>query len=115
MATETSQSNDSEATYRTGAAARLAGIRAETLRVWERRYRVVGPPLTSSGHRRYSVDDVARLAVLKSLVDIGHPIGSIANLPLDALRQMRTETATADDARPAPASRPVRVALIGTS
>jgi DNA-binding transcriptional MerR regulator len=117
MTTETSQSDTSQARYRTGAAARLAGIRAETLRVWERRYRVVGPTLTSSGHRRYSADDVARLVLLKNLVDIGHPIGSIANLPLDALRQMRTESAAADDARPTPASasQRLRVALMGTS
>src|SRR5512139_565732 len=69
-------------TYRSGTAARLAGIPVETLRVWERRYGVVGPGLSASGHRLYATEDVSRLALIKQLVDLGSPIGSIATLPL---------------------------------
>jgi hypothetical protein len=73
-------------TYRSGTAARLAGIPVETLRVWERRYGVVGPGLSPRGHRLYSADDVSRLTLIKQLVDLGSPIGSIAMLPLASLR-----------------------------
>ena len=68
-----------EPTYRSSAAARLAGIPVETLRVWERRYQVVGPAVTPKGHRLYSAEDVSRLAVIKHLVDLGSAVGSIAS------------------------------------
>jgi DNA-binding transcriptional MerR regulator len=103
-------------TYRTGTAARLAGIPVETLRVWERRYDVVGPGLSPRGHRLYATEDVSRLALIKQLVDLGSPIGSIATLPLDALRQMRDAADAATRGvrvGPARSSQTVRVALVG--
>ena len=103
-------------TYRSGTAARLAGIPVETLRVWERRYGVVGPGLSPRGHRLYSTEDVSRLALIKQLVGLGSPIGSIATLPLASLREMRHAADAA--ARGAPARsegslQAVRVALVG--
>jgi hypothetical protein len=103
-------------TYRSGTAARLAGIPVETLRVWERRYGVVGPGLSPRGHRLYSTGDVSRLALIKQLVDLGTPIGSIAALPLASLKEMRDGT----DAAPrggyiGPVGSPVRVALVGAT
>ncbi len=73
---------------RSGAAARLAGIPVATLRIWERRYSVVAPVQTPSGHRLYAPHDVQRLALLKQLVDGGHAIGTIAGLPFEALQSM---------------------------
>lgn len=104
-------------TYRSGTAARLAGIPVETLRVWERRYGVVGPGLSPRGHRLYATEDVSRLALIKQLVDLGNPIGSIATLPLTSLRQMRDAADAASHvARVGPQVWPpqiVRVALVG--
>jgi putative ABC transport system permease protein len=56
--------------------------------MWERRYQVVGPQVSERGHRRYAAEDVSRLALIKGLVDLGHPIGSLARLPLATLREM---------------------------
>ena len=78
-------------TYRSGAAARLAGIPVATLRMWERRYRVVGPQTSARGHRRYGAEDVRRLALIKSLVDRGHAIGTLAHLPFETMRAMSAE------------------------
>jgi len=78
--------------YRSGAAARLTGIPVETLRVWERRYNVVGPRQSAKGQRLYSPADVTRLSVIKRLVDSGHAIGSIAALDLEQLRTMLDKT-----------------------
>ena len=103
-------------TYRSGTAARLAGIPVETLRVWERRYGVVGPGLSPRGHRLYATEDVSRLALIKQLVDLGSPIGSVATLPLASLRQMRDAAdAATRGVRVAPERSPqaVRVALVG--
>jgi hypothetical protein len=105
-----------EPTYRSGIAARLAGIPVETLRVWERRYQIVGPRLNTRGHRLYSAEDVSRLAMIKQLVDLGSPIGSVAGLPLASLRDMRSAAAAASQGSfvgAAGSLRPVRVALVG--
>jgi DNA-binding transcriptional MerR regulator len=102
--------------YRTGIAARLAGIPVETLRVWERRYQVVGPRLSPRGHRLYSAEDVSRLTLIRQLVDLGSPIGSVAGLPLAALREMRSAATAASQGvsvGPAASRRPLRVALVG--
>jgi DNA-binding transcriptional MerR regulator len=102
--------------YRSGTAARLAGIPVETLRVWERRYGVVGPGLSPRGHRLYSSEDVSRLALIKQLVDLGSPIGSIATLPLASLREMRDAADAASRGAPARSDgslQAVRVVLVG--
>ena len=93
-----------------------------TLRVWERRYGVTQPVLSSSGQRLYSADDVRRLALLKQLTDLGHAIGSLVGLDMQQLRQVASTHAsvlatrhTEDraQAKPPPAH-PWRVAVIGT-
>ena len=84
-----------EPVYRSGIAARLAGVPVETLRVWERRYGVIAPRVDPRGHRLYSAEDVGRLALIRQLVELGSSIGSIANLPLAALREMRSAAAVA--------------------
>ena len=47
--------------YRSGAVARMAHIPVSTLRIWERRYQVIDPAVTDSGHRLYTGADVERL------------------------------------------------------
>lgn len=104
--------------FRSGAAARLAGIPVATLRMWERRYRVVGPRTSSHGHRRYGPEDVTRLALIKALVDQGHAIGTLARLPLGALRALQSGSRSASQAAAAPtavAPAPLKVAIVGAS
>jgi len=75
-----------ELTYRSGVAARLAGLPVETLRVWERRYDLSETRRSARGQRLYTAAQVQRLGLLKQLVDQGHAIGQIAHLPLESLR-----------------------------
>ncbi len=105
--------NTAEPGYRSGIAARLAGIPVETLRVWERRYQVVGPRLSPRGHRVYSAADVGRLTLIRQLVDLGSAIGSIASLPLATLREMRAATSGRAPAGPAESPHPIRIAVVG--
>lgn len=74
--------------FRSGAVARMVRIPVSTLRIWERRYQVVGPSQTASGHRLYSGADVERLLLIKQLSELGHAIGSIARLPNAALLEI---------------------------
>lgn len=66
--------------YRSGVAARLAGLPVETLRVWERRYGVSDVDRSPQGQRLYSAEQVHRLGLLKRVVDQGHAIGTVARL-----------------------------------
>jgi DNA-binding transcriptional MerR regulator len=107
-------------TYRSGAVARLTGIPVETLRVWERRYNVVGPRQSPTGQRLYSPEAVTRLTVIKQLVDSGHAIGSIAALDLDQLQSMLRSAARAPLAALRPSAinteglmAPSRLAIVG--
>lgn len=103
------KSDAGQASYRSGVAARLAGLPVETLRVWERRYGVSETQRSEHGQRLYSADQVRRLGMLKQLVDQGHPIGSIAGLPADQLNALAAPAA----AGTASYAGPVRVAVIG--
>lgn len=80
--------------YRSGTVARLLRMPVSTLRVWERRYAVVAPPVSDGGHRLYREADVARLQLLKHLVDEGHSIGLIAKLSDAQLREAAGRPAT---------------------
>jgi MerR family transcriptional regulator, light-induced transcriptional regulator len=64
---------------------RLTGLSVHTIRAWEKRYQVVAPVRTDTKRRLYTRDDIRKLALLRSLVETGHPIGSIAGLSPDQL------------------------------
>lgn len=97
--------------YRSGVVARMVRIPVSTLRIWERRYQVVGPTLTASGHRLYSGADVERLILIKQLVDLGHAIGSLARLSTAELLNT-ADARAALAAQPEPTPRP-RAVLLG--
>jgi DNA-binding transcriptional MerR regulator len=97
--------------YRTGTAARLAGLPVETLRVWERRYGISDTARSARGQRLYSDAQVRRLALIKQLVDQGLGVGTLARLSDDELHALLPVAAAADGA--ARGNRPVRVALVG--
>lgn len=71
---------DDDARYRIGAVCRQTGISQHVLRMWEKRYSVVEPERSETNRRLYRDSDVARLTLLKHLVDRGHAIGTIAQL-----------------------------------
>lgn len=81
--------------HRSGAVARMLRMPVATLRVWERRYALTKPALSSSGQRLYSADDVRRLALLKQLTDLGHAIGSLAPLDMPQLQRVASTHAQA--------------------
>ncbi len=78
---------DTNAAYRIGAVARLTGISPDTLRIWERRYDIVEPQRTPKGGRLYSQQDVTRLTMIKTLVDQGHAISTVASLSVEELNR----------------------------
>lgn len=110
--------------HRSGAVARMLRMPVATLRVWERRYGLTRPELTPSGQRRYSADDVRRLALIKQLTDMGHAIGSLAPLDMPQLQRVAATHAQAlassqrgesSDLAHAPPVRVWRLAVIGVA
>jgi len=83
----TTATNEANGAYRIGAVARLTGISPDTLRIWERRYDIVEPERTPKGGRLYSQQDVTRLTMIKTLVDQGHAISTVANLSVEELNR----------------------------
>ena len=82
------QTDDAINQFRIGAVSRITQIPIDTLRAWERRYAVVEPDRTSGAARLYSHEDIARLKLIKRLVDSGHAISSIASCTLNELEKM---------------------------
>lgn len=82
------QSHQAGPTFRSGAAARMAGMPVATLRIWEQRYQAVSPTTAASGHRLYSAADVERVTLLRRLTEQGHAIGMLAALATEQMRQM---------------------------
>jgi len=97
--THKSTANEANASYRSGAAARLSGVPVETLRVWERRYGVTDPSRSERGQRQYSFEDVRRLGLIKQLVDSGNSIGAVAHLDLQQLLAMLSAVANLPSAQ----------------
>jgi MerR family transcriptional regulator, light-induced transcriptional regulator len=82
---------DIAATYSIKAVAEATGLTVETLRAWERRYRVIEPRRGAGGHRLYTAHDVSRLRRLRETTARGHPIGKIAHLSNDALSRLLSD------------------------
>lgn len=80
--------------YPIRAASKLTGIPVDTLRAWERRYRVVEPSRDERG-RLYSEADVERLRLLRRAVEAGHAIGQVASLAIEELQALVSEPAAA--------------------
>lgn len=82
---DTDQSDQAIGKYRIAAVARSTGISVATIRIWEHRYGVVEPLRSAKNNRLYSRSDIERLSLLKSAVDEGHAIGTIAALSNDQI------------------------------
>jgi len=60
--------------------ARLTGINPVTLRAWERRYGLIVPTRTESGHRLYSMTDIERVRSILGWIDRGVAVSKIGTL-----------------------------------
>ncbi|HEX7584835.1 MAG TPA: MerR family transcriptional regulator [Prolixibacteraceae bacterium] len=56
----------------------LSGIKAHTIRIWEKRYQLLDPDRTDTNIRLYSDNDVRRILNVTMLIKSGYKISSIA-------------------------------------
>jgi DNA-binding transcriptional MerR regulator len=99
--------------YRIGKASKLTGISADTMRIWERRYEAVNPQRSPTGGRIYTAEDIARLKLIKLLVDAGDAIGAIAGLNQKELESRLSESR--DHSHTETQSGPFKMVIIGES
>ncbi|PWD98828.1 MerR family transcriptional regulator [Marinilabilia rubra] len=65
---------------------KISGIKAHTIRIWERRYALVQPKRTSTNIRYYSDDDLKKLLNISILNQNGFKISKIAHFDEQQLR-----------------------------
>ena len=58
----------------------ISGIKAHTIRIWEKRYNLLYPERTDTNIRRYSLDSLRNLLNITLLYNHGYKISKIANL-----------------------------------
>ncbi|MEE4258778.1 MAG: MerR family transcriptional regulator [Bacteroidales bacterium] len=58
----------------------LTGIKAHTIRIWEKRYNVIEPSRTATNIRYYSNDDMRKLINISALMNAGMKISKISKL-----------------------------------
>ncbi|MGE5233720.1 MAG: MerR family transcriptional regulator [Acidobacteriota bacterium] len=92
------------------AVARLTGITADTLRVWERRYGFPKPGRSSAGERVFRDSDIERLQLVAQALSWGFRAGEVVPLPIRELRRLLSAPA----AKPAKPISPIVPQLIET-
>ncbi|MCX8157932.1 MAG: cobalamin B12-binding domain-containing protein [Verrucomicrobiae bacterium] len=76
-------------------AAKLTGLSAHVIRIWEKRYGAVQPQRSHTQRRLYCERDLQRLALLRQATEQGHNIGAIARLRDEELRELIGRAAAA--------------------
>ena len=70
---------------------KLSGIKAHTIRIWEKRYRIVLPQRSDTNIRSYSDDDLKKIINVSLLNNNGIKISKIADLTAEELVKKVTE------------------------
>ncbi|MBL6447988.1 MerR family transcriptional regulator [Fulvivirga sp. 29W222] len=70
---------------------KLSGIKAHTIRIWEKRYKVITPKRTPTNIRYYSDDDLKKILNISILNNHGHKISKIASLSTSEMYQKVAE------------------------
>ncbi|MFN5421679.1 MAG: MerR family transcriptional regulator [bacterium] len=63
----------------------LTGIKAHTLRVWEKRYSIIMPPSSPGKHRQYDNNDLRHILRISCLYHSGVKISRIANMSIEEI------------------------------
>ncbi len=66
----------------------LSGVKAHTIRIWEKRYNLFSPNRTNTNIRRYSDDDLKLALNVSQLQAMGYKISQIAAMNSDEVAQL---------------------------
>ena len=71
------ESGQQQGLFPIGTVSSVTGVNSVTLRAWERRYGLIKPTRTDSGHRLYSDEDIERIKLILELLDEGIAISRV--------------------------------------
>lgn len=69
----------------------LSGIKAHTIRIWEKRYSVLEPMRTETNIRLYDIENLQKLLNITLLHDHGYKISQISKLSKERIPQLANE------------------------
>ena len=71
----------------------ISGIKAHTIRIWEKRYKLLSPERTDTNIRKYSLESLKKLLNINLLYKNGFKISKIANLEPEKISPIVREIA----------------------
>jgi DNA-binding transcriptional MerR regulator len=72
----------------------LSGVKAHTIRIWEKRYALFSPERSETNIRIYNLDGLKKLLNVTHLYNEGHKISKIATLGQDEIITLTKESST---------------------
>src|SRR5690606_16223301 len=63
----------------------LSGIKAHTIRIWEKRYNILEPMRTDTNIRFYDIENLQKLLNITTLHNFGYKISAISKMPAEKL------------------------------
>lgn len=69
----------------------LSGIKAHTIRIWEKRYNILEPLRTDTNIRYYDVANLQKILNISTLNSFGYKISNLAKIPDDKIPQLVKE------------------------
>ncbi|NDC42760.1 MAG: MerR family transcriptional regulator, partial [Chitinophagia bacterium] len=70
---------------------RLTGVKAHTIRIWEKRYNIIEPSRTETNRRYYNGIQLIKLMNVATLLNNGYKISHVAGLTTDELNKLVDE------------------------
>lgn len=76
----------------------LSGIKAHTIRIWEKRYKLLNPERTDTNIRNYNIESLMKLLNVTYLYNHGYKISKIAKLKNNEVANLIHESGLTDSA-----------------
>ena len=83
--------NSSKSTFSIKDLENLSGIKAHTIRIWEKRYNILNPMRTVSNIRLYDTENLQKLLNITLLHSHGYKISKISKFPPEKIPQLVSE------------------------
>jgi DNA-binding transcriptional MerR regulator len=77
----------------------LSGIKAHTIRIWEKRYNILEPMRTDTNIRLYNIESLQKLLNISLLQDYGYKISKIATYPEEKIPELVLEIISKNNAQ----------------
>lgn len=77
----------------------LSGIKAHTIRIWEKRYNILEPMRTDTNIRLYNPENLQKLLNITLLHGYGYKISTISKYPAEKIPQLVSEIVSAKSAK----------------